>query len=76
MIKNFHLAIFAIILITIALAYGTSTDNFFGLGPDLSDIFDFKIETIDLKNILRTIIGLYFAMIALWITGILTAIIY
>ncbi|HEX8576011.1 MAG TPA: DUF4345 domain-containing protein [Flavobacterium sp.] len=68
--KNCHLVISALILIPIALAYGTSPDNFFGLGPDLSNVFDFKIETIDLKNILMAIMGLYFAMITLWITGI------
>jgi thiol:disulfide interchange protein len=44
----------------------------YGIAPDftLPNFFDFKIETADLKNIFRAIMGLYMSMIALWVIGI------
>lgn len=63
-IKNYHLAISVIILLPIAITYGIAP-NF-----TLPYFFDFKIETTDLKNIFRAIMGLYLSMIILWIIGI------
>jgi hypothetical protein len=44
----------------------------YGIAPNftLPGLFDFKIETTDFKNILRAIMGLYMAIIALWVIGI------
>lgn len=61
--KNVHLIASSLILIPIALAYG--------IGPDFPETFNFSIENIDLKNILRAIMGLYVAMVVLWITGVM-----
>lgn len=63
-IKKYHLAISVIILLPIAITYGIAPDF------TLPDFFDFKIETTDLKNIFRAIMGLYMAIIALWVIGI------
>jgi len=63
--KNIHLLTASIILIPIAFTYGISPD--FQIPYGLS----FPIESTDLKNMLRAIMGLYLAMIALWIWGIL-----
>ncbi|MFT3823929.1 MAG: DUF4345 domain-containing protein [Chitinophagaceae bacterium] len=64
-IKVYHLVISVIILLPIAITYG--------IAPDLTlpGFFDFRIETTDLKNVFRAIMGLYMSMIALWILGIL-----
>jgi len=64
-IKNLHLITSIIFIIPIALVYG--------LYPKitLSQLFDIKVETIDLKNIFRAIMGLYLGIAAMWIIGLL-----
>ena len=64
-IKNLHLITSIIFIIPIALVYG--------LYPKitLSQLFDIKVETINLKNIFRAIMGLYLGIAAIWIIGIL-----
>ena len=64
-IKNLHLITSIIFIIPIALVYG--------LYPKitLSQLFDIKVETINLKNIFRAIMGLYLGITAIWIIGVL-----
>jgi hypothetical protein len=59
-----HLGISALILIPVAVVYGIS--------PELamSKLFDFKVQTVDLKNIVRAIMGLYLAIAACCAIGI------
>jgi len=44
----------------------------YGLFPDstLSKLFDFTVESNNLKQVLRATMGLYTSMAILWITGI------
>jgi uncharacterized protein YacL len=62
--KNFHLTISAIIITAIALAYGLFTNNI------LPKLFDFTVESIDLKHVFRATMGLYLGMVVLWVIGI------
>jgi len=64
-IKNLHLIISIIFIIPIALVYG--------LYPNmtLSQLFDIKVETINLTNIFRAMMGLYLGISTIWIIGIL-----
>jgi len=63
--KNLHLWISAIIIFFVAVIYGTFPEKIF------RTLFDFNVQTVDLKNIFRTLMCLYFGMISLWIMGIL-----
>jgi len=62
--KNLHLAISIIIITIISLTYG--------LFPNiiLPNLFDFKVESTDLKQVFRAMMGLYLGMVILWVTGI------
>ena len=62
--KNLHLIISTIILTIVALAYGLSPNNI------LPELFDFQVQTIDLKQTFRATMGLYLGMVVLWIIGI------
>lgn len=64
-IKNLHLIISIILIIPIALIYG--------LYPKiiLSKLFDIKVETINLTNIFRAMMGLYLGISTIWIIGII-----
>ena len=62
--KNLHLIISAIVMITIAFTYGIAP------GASLPMLFDFRVETIDLHNIFRAIMSLYIGMIMIWVFGI------
>ena len=53
-----------IILTIVALAYGLSPNNI------LPKLFDFQVQTIDLKQTFRATMGLYLGMVALWVIGI------
>jgi hypothetical protein len=64
-IKTLHLKISVIAISVIAVAYGLYPNNI------LPKIFDFKADTVDLKNILSAIMGLYLGMVVVWITGII-----
>ena len=62
--KNLHLIVSAIIIAIIAFTYGLSPNNI------LPKFFDFNVESIDLKQILRATMGLYLGMVVLWLMGI------
>lgn len=62
--KNLHLTISVILIIPVALVYGSYPDFI------LPGLFDFKIESSDLANIFRAIMGLYLGMTIIWIAGI------
>lgn len=63
--KNLHLIISVLIVIPAAL--------FYGLFPNetLPVLFDFEVQSTDLKNVFRAILGLYLAFSTFWIMGIL-----
>ena len=65
LIKNLHLGISSFIIIIMGLIYGISPSKILPL------FFDVKVESIDLNNIFRAIMGLYFAMAIYWIIGII-----
>ena len=62
--KNLHLTISVILIIPVAVVYGLYP------GFILQGLFDFKIESSDLANIFRAIMGLYLGMVTVWIAGI------
>ena len=55
----------SVILIPIALSYGFIPEGTFQLLYGI----DLEVSDVNLKNILRALMGLYLAMVALWITG-------
>lgn len=59
-----HLTISAFFVTIIALTYGLFPNNI------LPKLFDFNVETIDLKHAFRAMMGLYLSMIVLWGIGI------
>ncbi len=63
--KNLHLIISVLIVIPAAL--------FYGLFPNetVPILFDFAVQSTDLKNVFRAILGLYLAFSSFWIMGIL-----
>src|SRR6202008_3249755 len=62
--KNLHLTISAIAIIIVSLAYGLSPNEI------LPKLFDFKVESIDLKHAFRAMMGLYLGMATLCVIGI------
>jgi len=58
------LIISTIILTIVSLAYGLSPNNI------LPKLFDFQVESIDLKQTFRATMGLYLGMVALSVIGI------
>lgn len=64
-IKNAHLIISIIVLLPVALCYGISPGSILPLW------FDFKVETVDLHQVFRAIMGLYLGNIIIWGAGIL-----
>ncbi len=63
--KNLHLQVSVVIVFFVALTYGIFPEK------TLQILFDFKVQTVDLKSVFRTLMCLYFGMITLWIFGIL-----
>ncbi|NER16692.1 DUF4345 domain-containing protein [Spongiivirga citrea] len=61
--KNLHLVSSAIIVISVGLIYGVSPSTI------LPKIFGFTVDDLELKNIFRAIMGLYFALGIYWIVG-------
>lgn len=61
--QNLHLIISSGIVIPVAFVYG--------LFPKiiLPQLLDFSVETTDLTNVFRAIMGLYLAFASLWILG-------
>lgn len=64
-IKNLHLIVSVIFIVPIALVYGVCPEL------TLSQVFGIKIDTINLTNIFRAMMGLYLGVSAVWIIGIL-----
>jgi len=64
-LKNLHLIISLLIVIPAALIYGIDPTK------NLPLLFDFSVNSVDLKNIFRAIMTLYLAISAVWILGIL-----
>ncbi|WP_396182364.1 DUF4345 domain-containing protein [Flavobacterium sp.] len=64
-LKNLHLIISVLIVIPAALFYGLFPNE---TAPIL---FDFEVQSTDLKNVFRAILGLYLAFSTFWIMGIL-----
>ncbi len=60
--QNRHLLFSAGILIPIAFAYG--------IAPDFSFVLSFEVKAVDLKNILRAIMGLYLGIASFWLLGV------
>lgn len=60
-----HLGLSAFIVISVSFVYGGNPSSF------LPYVFGFEVEALDLKNILRAIMGLYIAFGGYWILGIL-----
>ncbi|MCA0931441.1 DUF4345 domain-containing protein [Lutimonas saemankumensis] len=63
--KNLHLIICVIIVIPAGFLYGTP--HAFIL-PELMNV---QTTSVDLKNILKALMALYFGIAAIWITGII-----
>jgi|688.fasta_scaffold00793_20 hypothetical protein len=63
-VKNLHLLISALIVGLAGLAYGLYPNQILPL------LFDFKIETVDLNNVFRAIMGLYLALAFYWLYGV------
>ena len=55
----------SVILIPIALSYGFIPEDTFQFLYGI----DLEVSNVNLKNILRALMGLYLAMVALWIMG-------
>ena len=62
--KNLHLTVSAIVVILVGLSYGICP------GKVLPLFVDLKVESIDVKNLLRAMMGLYLALAAYWLLGI------
>lgn len=65
--QNLHLILSVLIVIPAALFYGLFPDEALPL------LFDFEVQTTDLKNVFRAILGLYLAFSAVWLLGIFQA---
>ena len=64
LLKNLHLIISTLIVVPVAFTYGILPNKILPL------FLDFKVETKDLHNIFRAIMGLYLAFSVFWILGI------
>jgi len=64
-IKNLHLGISSFVVLIIALIYGLNPTKI------LPVFFDFNVNSIDLSNIFRALMGLYLGMATYWVVGIL-----
>jgi hypothetical protein len=61
--QNLHLMISSGIVILVAFVYGLFPKAI------LPQLLDFSVETTDLTNVFRAIMGLYLAFASLWILG-------
>ena len=62
--KGLQLGLSAIIVISVSLVYGGNPSLL------LPYVFGFEVEAIDLKNMLRAIMGLYIAFGCYWVYGL------
>jgi hypothetical protein len=63
--QNLHLIISSGIVIPVAVVYGLFPKTI------LPQLLDFSVETTDLTNMFRAIMGLYLAFASIWILGII-----
>ncbi len=61
---KFQLGISALIVIGVGLLYGFNPSKFMPL------VFNFNVESLELKNMLRAIMGLYLGFGIYWVVGI------
>lgn len=61
-LKNLHLIISISIVIPTAIIYGSPSI--------LAERLDIQVNTIDLSNLLKAVMGLYLGVSAIWILGI------
>ncbi|MBA6155940.1 DUF4345 domain-containing protein [Tenacibaculum sp. S7007] len=61
--RKFHLLTSAMLIIIVALLYGGNPNRVLPL------VFDFKVESLELKNIFRAIMGLYLGFAFFWALG-------
>ena len=62
--KNLQLGISASVVVLVAFVYGANPSKILPL------FFDFRVENLELKNIFRAVMGLYFGFAVYWIYGI------
>jgi hypothetical protein len=62
--KNLHLILSVLIVVPAAFFYGLIPHETLPL------LFDFEVQSTDLKNVFRALLGLYLAFSTLWIIGI------
>jgi Domain of unknown function (DUF4345) len=62
--KHLHLIISTILVVLVAFTYGVIP------GKLLPMLFDFEVASTDMHNIFRAVMGLYIAMVIIWIAGI------
>ena len=65
--KIAHLGLSAVIVIIVGIIYGSNPSKILPL------VFDFEVESLELKNIFRATMGLYLALGTYWIIGIINA---
>jgi hypothetical protein len=63
-VRNVHLELTSLTVIGVGLTYGINPSKI------LPFFFDFKVESIDLNNIFRAIMGLYLGLAIYWIIGV------
>ncbi|HAH55253.1 MAG TPA: DUF4345 domain-containing protein [Flavobacterium sp.] len=63
-VKNMHLGLTSLTVIGVGLSYGISPNKV------LPFFFDFKVESVDLNNVFRAIMGLYIGLAIYWLIGI------
>ena len=63
-VKNLHLGLTSLTVIGVGLTYGIYPNKI------LPFFFDFEVESIDLNNVFRAIMGLYLSLGSYWIFGI------
>ncbi|WP_052188122.1 DUF4345 domain-containing protein [Cellulophaga sp. Hel_I_12] len=62
--KNLQLLLSALVVISVSFVYGGNPSVF------MPYVFGFDVVAIDLKNILRAVMGLYLAIGGFWVYGI------
>lgn len=62
--KNLHLGSTALVVISAGLIYGGNPSEI------LPQVFGFEVRDLELKNMLRAIMGLYLAVGSYWIIGV------
>lgn len=62
--KKLHLGLSSTVIIIVGLIYGINPSKILPL------LFDFNVDSLDLKNVFRANMGLYLGMGIYWIVGI------